>query len=71
MMLKTKYRNAGRTKIDDRAMLWMLWAFVAYPYEAVRFQASAMRYEGLSMTESFEVVWPWLWRHNLEVWRSL
>jgi hypothetical protein len=67
----TTYRNAGRTKISDGAMLWIPFAFVAYPVEAVRFQVSAIRYEGLSVGDSFTEIWPWLWRGNVMAWESL
>lgn len=69
MWTYVRYRNAGHTKIDDRAMLWMLWAFVAYPMEGARLHFWCMRVK-CSFIESL-AAWQWLWQRNTDVWNSL
>jgi len=68
-MVFSRFRNAGRAKIYDEAMLRMLWALVAYPVEGVRFQLYELKL-GTTLRRSFSV-WAWLWKHNRMIWRSL
>lgn len=68
-----RFNNAGRTKIYDDAMAWIIFGFLTWPFYAL---AYTLYYWVKSRGEYgfFELaglVFKTMWRHQRNVWNSL
>lgn len=63
----TRYRNAGRGKIYEAAMLWILFGFASWPFYAVWYTITLWPQHKAGAF----AVWPYLWRRQLQVWGAL
>lgn len=61
----TRYRNAGLPKIDDAAMLWILFGFVEMPWAALRLAFWFWR-QGYGLHP--RTAWRKVYARQLQVW---
>lgn len=68
MCTHTRFINAGRSKIYDDAMAWILFGFIELPFLAT-YLTVTFAWGGYGVA-SFGV-WSALWKRQLQVWDSL